>query len=102
MNDRWYAPKPASPPSSDEWKKSPSKKDRKRWCGGHVGREHQPVLQLEKYANSLGRTCGMGQRWTFATRGFVEQWICWHQDVCSVCGRIMGYRIDAESCPSRT
>ena len=27
-----------------------SRKDRRRWCGGHVGREHEPVVRESKWA----------------------------------------------------
>ena len=48
----------------------PAKKDKKRWCGGHVGREHQPVcMPVLKYRFTEG----------------------WRELVCTVCGKVLDH-----------
>ena len=49
----------------DEPAPHPAKKDKKRWCGGHVGREHTPVCMPAKLTFAFKRardlvctTCG--------------------------------------------
>ena len=48
----------------DEVRVPPGRKDRKRWCGGHVGREHAPAWKVCNYS--------------FAG---------WSEYVCAICGK---------------
>ncbi len=50
----------------------PAKKDRKRWCGGHVGREHEPVC--------LPHT-------KFKLKGTEK----WRDLSCKVCGKLLDH-----------
>ena len=63
------------------------KKDRKRWCGGHVGREHKPVCldyvtakQVDRQRQRIG--CAFYQGWKLL--------------VCTKCGKEL-----ARYCPWR-
>ena len=47
----------------------PGKKDTKRWCGGHVGREHEPHWQPTRFA---------------LMRDYEPPWMDY---VCAVCGK---------------
>lgn len=68
-------------------------KDRRRWCAGHVGREHQVEIAVKEWSGSR-LSCGP-VRTTIAypsgTR--VEQitWHCFEREHCTVCGRWLGY-----------
>lgn len=78
-----------------------SRKDRKRWCGGHVGREHVPVIRLSKWGvhrRSRGvATCGWRERhhweFTLTERYWVGTgdwwWSCDHERGCERCGKIL-------------
>lgn len=48
-------------------KRPPAKKDTKRWCGGHVGREHDPQWMYGSNTGSHTR------------------------QVCTRCGKVMGW-----------
>ena len=67
-----------------------SRKDTKRWCKGKTGREHVPRLIVKGYNSDF--TCGPG--WD-------GRWRCYHREACAVCGKILGDRIPAGSCPDR-
>jgi hypothetical protein len=103
----WDAPVDKAPPADDETRPTPGKKDKRRWCRGRVGREHLPVVQLEKGMASLRRyaldpvrhRC----RWTMwfvkglAITGKLH-WSCSHQWECATCGKIVG-PVQPNECP---
>lgn len=92
-----------------------ARKDRRRWCGGHVGREHVPVVRLTKWAiRRRTRDVDMphgGCRWApwyrwlradervpadALPRGHGRHmvidrymWRCDHELGCSQCGKIL-------------
>lgn len=89
---------------SPEVPKHRSRKDRKRWCGGHIGREHVPVIRMSK----LG-LYWLAQRPDKPVCGWLEQhhwevsvlgrawvgtgewkWRCQHEEGCDRCGKILG------------
>lgn len=55
-------------------KHRPKKKDTKRWCGGHVGREHTPKCMT--YFESKGET-----------RPYMKFSKRWRLLVCTTCGK---------------
>jgi hypothetical protein len=74
-------------PLTTPWK---SRKDRRRWCGGHKGREHVPVVTLNAWGN---QACGMRDRiWRRP-----PEWVCYHAVTCARCGKVLQYR--APECP---
>jgi hypothetical protein len=61
-----------------------SKKDRKRWCGGHVGREHKPECIVKRQWNDRVRwyvlactTCGkeLAHHFPFIDSGEKPAWV---------------------------
>jgi hypothetical protein len=84
----------------DPMPKAPAKKNKKRWCGGHEGREHVPVTTKAKYSG--GWQCGYRkQSWRF--RGTVVGdgvvYSCWHEVTCEKCHKTLTYK--SASCPDR-
>lgn len=82
------------------------RKDRARWCGGHVGREHRYVIRIA--ANQPGwrlQACGLRDwvRYNRLTRTSVklgEYWSCVHSELCETCGRVKRYPVGGD-CPDR-
>ena len=80
-----------------------SRKNRRRWCGGKVGREHQPVIRISKWGlyrlqrdpdkpvchwqeKRRWETTPEGRRWV----GTGEwRWRCDHEDGCDRCGKVL-------------
>jgi hypothetical protein len=73
-----------------------STKDRRRWCKGKPGVEHQLAVRLSAETRPLpGRPrCYRGEWWP-------EHWHCGHQRFCTVCGKVLQRGIEAE-CPAFT
>lgn len=67
-----------------------AKKDKKRWCKGHVGREHDPVIvKQEGYWHD--KPCSN------------DGWFgCHHTEKCENCGRRLRYFLDPKDCPELT
>lgn len=97
-----------APPAGDSWRKARAKKNRRSWCGGHEGREHEPEIRLEKGVASRRRFSLRQEtarcRWTM---WFVSgkpmsgklHWSCSHEEVCTSCGRILRPWVSPEECP---
>lgn len=86
----------------------PGKKDTRRWCRGRVGRDHVPVIQLEKGTASLRRYAldpvRARCRWTMwfvGGRAITGQlhWSCGHQLLCATCKKVLEPCIRPEECP---
>ena len=60
----------------NELKKTPAKKNRKRWCGGHVGREHQPKCMMGADFKSIPKD-----------RIFRRMYLRTRYLICTVCGK---------------
>lgn len=72
--------------ASDEWRKSPGKKNTRKWCGGHVGREHHTDIFMTKWPYS--GVCRIPVDWM--KRMYPDRpWRCLHEIRCTVCGKIM-------------
>lgn len=85
-----------------------AKKDTRRWCGGHKGREHEPEIVLDKYVASLRRFRVEPERakcaWTlWFVRGDLvntrPHFSCGHQRRCATCGKVLDFRVLPEQCP---
>lgn len=72
-------PLPEFPERKREW---PGKKDTKRWCKGHIGREHHPRWTKREYEMNSG-----GKRKII--------WM-WNEKVCQVCHKILDYDFKKE------
>lgn len=61
-----------------------TKKDKKKWCKGKVGNEHEYGIGLPNWAKS-----GPYKEWRCAPWDTVVglRWYCRHDMVCSKCGR---------------
>jgi hypothetical protein len=74
------------------------RKNRKRWCGGHVGREHVPVVRLSHWGQwRVTRKLPSCVRLEWHP----SRWLCTHQEMCSRCGRVMRV-LDNRECPDFT
>jgi hypothetical protein len=61
-----------------------ARKDRKRWCGGKVGREHDYAVEIRPngWGVSRDRPCHPDSR--LLQYGW---WLCKHALICQKCGR---------------
>lgn len=86
------------PSDEDPMPKGPAKKNKRRWCGGHEGREHIPVVTKATWAG--GWQCGYKEnRWHKNHYAPKEYYACWHEVTCEKCHKTLKYRSD--SCPDR-
>ena len=95
--------------ASDEWRKSPGKKDTRRWCKGKVGREHTIDIRRIKYGwyvNADRVRCDYIRNlypwWERAPyyRNRGDEWVCHHERFCTTCGKILS-PLDSNYCPDR-
>lgn len=79
-----------------------AKKDTKRWCKGHAGREHVPQTERPKWTTRPCELKGDSSWWPSRTSSIPDDdWRCNHQLVCVNCGKILEYFLDAALCPDR-
>jgi hypothetical protein len=79
------------PLTSDSWRKTPAKKDTRKWCKGKVGRQHETALRIQRYLIPLRRSTQCGPRnghSLFWGGGNDETWVCYHEQYCVKCGKI--------------
>lgn len=77
----------------DREKPAHARKDRKRWCGGKVGREHTTVIAVPENAFIYGRvTC----RWAPWSTPF---YACRHVELCTTCGKHVRPFLEPAECP---
>lgn len=94
-------------PASDEWRKTPGKKDTNAWCRGKVGREHTTEIRLAYWYGRYSK-CGYVRDlypwWESASfyrkNGGGDRYICGHERYCSTCGKVFG-KINPQNCPDR-
>lgn len=86
-------------PASDTWRKSRNtKKDTKRWCRGKVGVAHTPEVRFDKFF--AGRQVCHERTAEWAIRLSGPGWKCFHQKVCTNCGKITQHWLtDTKECP---
>lgn len=73
-----------------------ARKDRRRWCGGHVGRKHEPTITLSHGGQrrvAEGRPACGRLSWRPTT------WACAHEERCTRCGKILR-RLWGRECPA--
>lgn len=75
------------------------RKNTKRWCKGKEGREHIPEIVWAKW--DIGRGCE--PRPAYMSMWFYGDgpWVCRHQEVCGVCGKVLQFLLDPKLCPDR-
>lgn len=78
------------PPDPEEPRRTPSTKDRRRWCKGKVGRPHKPQIAIPP--NAPTDLCGWVERINrFTTEP--EYWYrCHHVELCAECGKVLRQR----------
>jgi len=89
--DRHWDAKRRRPPA--EALATRSRKDRRRWCAGHVGREHQIEVAIKDWSGGHPRSCGAQRSYVvYPAAASTEQvhWRCWEQEHCTACGRWLG------------
>lgn len=75
-------------------RKSTSRKDRKRWCKGKPGREHDYQVQVRPNDWGMRRDDPCRETtWTVIP----DWWICKHAAICQNCGRQES--ITKQQCP---
>ena len=74
--------------------RSGAKKDRKRWCKGKVGREHDYQVQVRPNGWGMRRDAPC-KPWS--RQDLYDWWICKHALICQNCGRQED--ITKEQCP---
>lgn len=82
----------AAPPASDEWgtRASRGRKNTRKWCKGKVGREHQPVVTLDKNMLSLRGRLGKPLCRLPEEGEKHPLWLyCSHQVTCEVCEKVL-------------
>lgn len=81
-------------------RKPKSRKDRARWCGGHVGREHVLTI-VEANAPRSDGPCGWKGMWNRDEQAYGPGWRCVHEEICDTCGRRFRYywQLPAQLCP---
>lgn len=82
------------------------RKDRRRWCRGKPGVEHEPAVRLGSYGVSLERASKpwVGCHWAISyCAGRVPRlrWSCLHQIGCRNCGKALEWVVEFERCPQR-
>ena len=103
-------------PNTQEVPPHRSKKDRKKWCRGKVGVEHEPEIRLNKIsawrrARGEKRYVGLRVRcgwtmflWRLRLRkddaaADVTRWSCDHERACKNCGKILDAVLTRKDCP---
>lgn len=73
---------------------SSRRKDTRRWCGGHEGREHQLIIQVPpNMATHKPPHCGFWYAW------MPDRYTCRHVQMCTVCGKQVRVFLEKEECP---
>jgi hypothetical protein len=82
---------------------SKRRKDTRRWCGGHEGREHDLIIVRDRYVllwPSL--LCGWRvyyRRGRPSPRPEDRHWTCHHIQKCQACGKILQRFLKPRDCP---
>jgi hypothetical protein len=77
----------------------PGHKDRKRWCRGKVGAEHEPVLAAPKDGE---QRCRPRPEWAAKNPRALwhnRPWWCLHHRECAECGKVLEHFIPWDECP---
>lgn len=83
--------------SAPEVPRHRSRKDRRRWCRGRVGVEHELGVRVGRYAR--GRV-ERGKAPCHSPSWRPGSWWCNHERYCVNCGKIVDASLD-DACPDR-
>lgn len=74
------------------------RKDTRRWCRGHPGREHQPQTIRGSRYGIWADKCGPRRGWLRRPAG---PWLCWHEIRCQACSKVLVYSFSMKpgQCP---
>lgn len=72
-----------------------SRKNTRRWCKGKPGREHQVAVTLRA---RWGHDDCHQPRWRTTTGKPGREWLCYHVESCTACGKVLRCLKD-EECP---
>jgi hypothetical protein len=76
-----------------------AKKNTRKWCGGHVGREH--ALDVRPWHWAPDRPCDYLRVWARDTGvQRTTRWQCREERFCTVCGKVFGV-LAADECTRR-
>lgn len=83
-----------------------ARKDRTRWCGGHVGREHDPQIVIPPNHPGWAGRCGPPPEWFKDTPRYRRMavkptWWCVHRVVCARCERVLRRTVRDRDCPDQ-
>jgi predicted Fe-S protein YdhL (DUF1289 family) len=80
-------------------RKSPGRKD-KDWCKPNRG-PHTPKLEVVTWLHALrsGGGCQWSLTWDVASRDLKVGWRCFHEEVCSGCGKKLRIVVQQVECP---
>jgi len=85
-------------PADDSWRPGARKrKNTKRWCKGHVGREHVSELTVSTRWTRV-YTCGRPAEGRASYSGSDPDWTCYHEEVCQNCGKVLRWSIPKVDC----
>lgn len=76
------------------------KKDKRKWCKGKVGREHNLAIRAESYLENMGATCGYKPYQIIGNDETKYHWSCIHEEYCTNCGKILASWLPEEKCPT--
>lgn len=85
--------------SAPEVPKHHNKKNRQRWCRGKVGVEHSTELRMSKWHQhrvAVGHQPQGCQWWPWGRNSGYQ---CFHERVCTECGRIVKHKLYGRECP---
>jgi len=74
-------------------RRTPAKKNTKRWCRGKEGREHIPMITGPRWGQ-----CGLRDDWRSPGSPPRLIWRCTCREICSTCGKELRYSINREEC----
>lgn len=72
----------------------PGKKNPDLCKAAHWKEPHRPVIRLDRYAD---RQC----KWDIHWWKQEIAWVCYHEEACAGCGKILRHRIPRDDCPDR-
>ena len=76
-------------------KTPPGRKDRDFCKSAHWKGPHVPELILRRYGWIRNKDCHWGLSWS----GNLLAWICYHEEVCEGCGKILRTSLEPGECP---
>jgi hypothetical protein len=86
----------AAAANDDVPKRAPGKKDKNLCKAAHWKGPHTPELRMGPVYGRMGSRCGWGVSWHSSGPAY----LCYHEEVCTGCGKVMRISIGKEECPA--